>query len=51
MANKKKTDSLCFDISNLNQDQKVKFAKSLKTSVDSFNENLESNNEEESEEE
>jgi len=51
MANKKKTDSLCFDISNLNQDQKVKFAKSLKTSVDNFNKNVESDNEEITDEE
>lgn len=33
----KKNDNLCFDISTLDQDQKVKFAKSLKTTVDNFN--------------
>lgn len=33
----KKKDTLCFDISTLDQDQKVKFAKSLKTTVDNFN--------------
>ncbi|MEK0338231.1 MAG: hypothetical protein QQN41_12435 [Nitrosopumilus sp.] len=34
---KKKEDTLCFDIGTLDQDQKVKFAKSLKTTVDNFN--------------
>lgn len=38
---KKKSDSVCFDISSLNQKQKVTFAKSLKKTVDGFNENLE----------
>ena len=39
---KKKPDSVCFDISTLKQDQKVTFAKSLKKTVDVFNEELES---------
>ena len=34
---KKKEDTLCFDIGTLDQDQKVQFAKSLKTTVDDFN--------------
>ena len=33
----KKNDTLCFDIGTLDQDQKVKFAKRLKTTVDNFN--------------
>ena len=33
----KKKDTLCFDIGTLDHDQKVKFAKSLKTTVDDFN--------------
>ncbi len=33
----KKKDTLCFDIGTLDQKQKVKFAKSLKTTVDNFN--------------
>ncbi len=33
----KKKDTLCFDIGTLDQEQKVKFAKSLKTTVDKFN--------------
>ena len=33
----KKKDTLCFDIDTLDQEQKVKFAKSLKTTVDNFN--------------
>ncbi|MEX0764730.1 MAG: hypothetical protein WD033_06160 [Nitrosopumilaceae archaeon] len=36
----KKKDSLCFDISSLDQDQKVSFAKSLKKTVDKFNSDL-----------
>jgi len=44
---KKKSDSVCFDISSLNQKQKVTFAKSLKTTVDSFNEDLEEPKEDE----
>jgi len=36
----KKNDSLCFDIGTLNQDQKKEFAKSLKATVDSFNEKV-----------
>jgi len=36
----KKKDTLCFDIGTLDQDQKVKFAKSLKTTVDNFNEEV-----------
>lgn len=39
MARKK--DSVCFDISSLEQDQKVNFAKNLKKSVDKFNSDLE----------
>ena len=38
MARKK--DDLCFDISSLDQDQKVSFAKGLKKTVDDFNESL-----------
>ncbi len=38
---KKKHDSLCFDISSLNRKQKVSFAKSLKNTVDGFNEEVE----------
>ena len=33
----KKKDTLCFDIGTLDQEQNVKFAKSLKTTVDNFN--------------
>ena len=33
----KKKDTLCFDIGTLDPEQKVKFAKSLKTTVDTFN--------------
>lgn len=33
----KKKDTLCFDIGILDQEQKVQFAKSLKTTVDNFN--------------
>lgn len=36
----KKKDSLCFDISALDQDQKVTFAKGLKKTVDKFNSDL-----------
>jgi len=46
----KKKDTLCFDIGTLNQEQKVEFAKSLKSTVDNFNEQVsKSNQEEESE--
>lgn len=47
---KKKPDSLCFDISSLNRKQKVSFAKSLKNTVDGFNEELEESKEQENEE-
>ncbi len=33
----KKKDTLCFDIGTLDQDQKVQFAKNLKSTVDKFN--------------
>ena len=46
---KKKPDSLCFDISNLDQKQKVQFAKSLKNTLDNFNKELETEANEESE--
>jgi len=46
----KKKDTLCFDIGTLNQEQKIQFAKSLKSTVDNFNEQVsKSNQEEESE--
>lgn len=47
----KKNDTLCFDIGSLNQEQKVAFAKSLKSTVESFNKEVSesSQNEEESE--
>lgn len=37
----KKKDSVCFDISSLDQKQKVSFAKGLKKTVDKFNSDLE----------
>ena len=40
----KKKDSLCFDISNLEDDKKRNFAKNLKKTVDDFNAKLESEN-------
>jgi len=43
---KKKEDTLCFDIGTLDQDQKVKFAKSLKTTVDKFNKDVSKSNQE-----
>lgn len=36
----KKKDSLCFDISSLPNEGKKAFAKSLKTTVDNFNDEL-----------
>ena len=36
----KKKDTLCFDIGTLDQKQKVQFAKSLKTTVDNFNDEV-----------
>ncbi len=48
---KKKEDSLCFDIGTLNQKQKVKFAKSLKSTVDSFNKEVGKSNQNEEESE
>jgi len=46
----KKKDPLCIDIGTLNQEQKIQFAKSLKSTVDNFNEQVsKSNQEEESE--
>ena len=46
----KKRDSLCFDIDNLTQEQKVQCAKNLKKTVDDFNKEIsKSNQTEESE--
>lgn len=45
--NKKKPDSLCFNIDTLDHDQKVEFAKGLKKTVDSFNKELQEPEEEE----
>jgi len=46
----KKKDTLCFNIGTLDQDQKVKFAKSLKTTVDNFNKEVSKSNEQNEEE-
>ena len=46
----KKKDTLCFDIGTLNQEQKVEFAKSLKSTVDNFNEQVSKSNQEEDQE-
>lgn len=45
--NKKKPDSLCFNIDSLDHDQKVEFAKGLKKTVDSFNKDLQTESEDE----
>ena len=49
----KKKDTLCFDIGTLDQEQKVQFAKNLKSTVDKFNKEVSKSDqtEEESEEE
>ena len=36
----KKRDSLCFDIENLSQEQKIKIAKNFKKTQDDFNKEL-----------
>lgn len=46
----KKKDTLCFDIGTLNQEQKVQFAKSLKSTVDNFNEQVSKSDQEEDQE-
>lgn len=46
----KKNDSLCFDITSLNEEQKKEFAKNLKKTMNDFNESLETKHTEESEE-
>jgi len=46
----KKKDTLCFDIGTLNQEQKVQFAKNLKSTVDNFNEQVSKSNQEEDQE-
>ena len=45
----KKNDSLCFDITSLNEEQKKTFAKSLKKTMSDFNESLENKSDEEEE--
>lgn len=47
----KKKDTLCFDIGTLNQEQKVQFAKNLKSTVDNFNKEVSKSNENEEESE
>ena len=47
----KKKDTLCFDIGTLDQDQKVQFAKNLKSTVDKFNKEVSKSNENEEESE
>ena len=44
MARKK--DSVCFDISSLDQDQKVSFAKGLQKTINKFNSDLKKSEEE-----
>ena len=48
----KKKDTLCFDIGTLDHEQKVQFAKNLKSTVDKFNKEVSKSEqtEEESEE-
>jgi len=43
----KKKDTLCLEIGTLNQEQKVQFAKSLKSTVDNFNEQVSKSNQKE----
>jgi len=45
----KKKDTLCFDIGTLNQEQKVQFAKNLKSTVDNFNKEVSKSNQTEEE--
>jgi len=47
----KKKDTLCFDIGALDQDQKVQFAKSLKSTVDKFNKEVSKSDEQKEESE
>ena len=47
MAKNNKNGKFCFDVSSLSKDQQIDLAKTLKTSVDNFNQKLKGENKDE----